>query len=62
MIFRVVTPLVSGFRAKGVILNLPHCDIEFISRAIARELHVPIKDNEKIATANTSVMVLVRCF
>ena len=30
-----------------MILNLSHLDIEFILRAVARELHAPIKDNEK---------------
>ena len=62
MIFRGVTPPVPGFRGKSVILNLSHCDSEYISRAIARELHVPIKDNEKIAAANTIVIVFVWCF
>ena len=30
-----------------VILNLSQCDIKFISRNVPRELHAPIKTNEK---------------
>ena len=39
VIFRNVACPFPGFRAKGVILNLPHCDvkIKFISRDVPRE-------------------------
>ena len=45
MIIRPVASPVPGFRAGGVILNLTHCYVKFVSRDVPIKLHAPIRNN-----------------